>query len=78
MSEQTSRLVAASQRLRAWRNELTAAQTAAIQAVDDARRADEISPDEAVEIEAVIRRGHPYGARKRLADARRRHRQAPP
>ncbi|MQA04047.1 MAG: hypothetical protein GEV07_15415 [Streptosporangiales bacterium] len=54
-------------------NELNAAQLAAMQSLDEARRAEEISAEDAEVIEAVIRRGHVHGARKRLTKARRRH-----
>lgn len=59
-------------------DELDRHQLAAMQSVDDARRAGEISADDAATIETVIRRGHVHGARKRLTEARRRQRQASP
>lgn len=54
-------------------DDLTPTQVACLQSVDDARRAGRISADDAAEIEAVIREGHPHGARKRLTEARRRN-----
>lgn len=53
-------------------DDLNAAQVAAMQSLDDARRAGEITEDDAAVIEQVIRDGHPHGARKRLTAARRR------
>lgn len=53
-------------------DELDPRQLAAMQSLDDARRAGEVSADDAVTIEIVIRRGHVHGARKRLTEARRR------
>lgn len=68
---ETSKLVAAVERAQEWRAEWTPGQAAVMQAVDDAVRAGEITADDAAEIEAVIRRGHVHGARKRLTKARR-------
>lgn len=58
-------------------DQLDARQLAAMQSLDDARRAGEISVDDAVTIEIVIRRGYVHGARKRLTAARRRQWLAP-
>lgn len=52
-------------------NELNAAQLAAMQSLDEARRAGEITAEDAETIDVVIRRGHVHGARKRLTKARR-------
>lgn len=64
-------LVETYRRLLARRTELTPAQAAVMQAVDDARRIGEINDEQATEIEHVIRRGQVAGARKRLTRARR-------
>ena len=53
---------------------LTPKQVAAMQTMDDARRAGVLSDDQAQEIEQLIRAGHVYGARKRVTEARRRSR----
>lgn len=58
-------------------DDLNARQLAAMDALWRAERADEVSSEEAREIESVIRRGHPYGARKRLTVARRRRQTEP-
>lgn len=49
-------------------------QVAAMQTMDDARRAGVLSEDEAQEIEDLIRAGHVYGARKRVTQARKQSR----
>lgn len=54
-------------------DDLNAAQVAAMQSLDDARRAGEIAEEDFAEIEQVIRAGHPHGARKRLTQAKRRN-----
>lgn len=54
-------------------DELKPGQLAAMQSLDDARRAGVISDADFREIEIVIRRGHVHGARKRLTEAKRRH-----
>ncbi|HEX6443679.1 MAG TPA: hypothetical protein VF053_01210 [Streptosporangiales bacterium] len=54
-------------------DDLSPAQVEMLQATDDARRAGHISADDAAAIERVIRDGHPHGARKRLAEAKRRN-----
>ncbi|HEX6447423.1 MAG TPA: hypothetical protein VF053_20170 [Streptosporangiales bacterium] len=54
-------------------DELNAAQLAAMDALWNAERNGEVSASDARAIERVIRLGHPYGARKRLTAARRRH-----
>lgn len=69
---EASGLVAAYERWRDSRDDLTPAQTAAMQSLDDALRAGEITAEDAAEIEAVIRRGHVHGARKRITQAKRR------
>lgn len=50
---------------------LSPKQVAAMQTMDDARRAGVLSEDEAHEIEQLIRAGHVYGARKRVTQARK-------
>lgn len=70
-SDDPSGLVAVHRRLRAWRTEMTGEQTAAMQSLDDALRAGELSNQDAATIEDLIMRGHPHGARKRLTQARR-------
>lgn len=52
-------------------DELNAAQLAAMDSLWRARRADEISDDDARHIEVMIRLGHPHGALKRLTRSRR-------
>jgi hypothetical protein len=47
-------------------------QLAAMQTLDDARRAGQITEQDFREIEVVIRRGHVHGARKRITAAKRR------
>lgn len=54
-------------------DDLNAAQVAALQSLDDARRAGLVGDDDAQVIERVIRDGHPHGARKRLTEAKRRN-----
>lgn len=54
-------------------DELGPAQVAVMQSLDDARRAGQITRQDFAEIEVVIRRGHVYGARKRITEAKRRH-----
>lgn len=54
-------------------DELKPKQVAAMQSLDDARRAGEITDADFREIEVVIRRGHVHGARKRITEAKRRH-----
>lgn len=54
-------------------DQLNAAQIAAMQSLDDARRAGLVAADDAEVIERVIRDGHPHGARKRLTEAKRRN-----
>lgn len=54
-------------------DELGPTQVAAMQSLDDARRAGLISERDFREIEAVVRAGHVYGARKRITEAKRRH-----
>lgn len=54
-------------------DDLTTQQLAAMQSLDDARRAGLVSADDAAVIEQVIRDGHPHGARKRLTQAKRRN-----
>lgn len=54
-------------------DELKPRQLAAMQSLDDARRAGHITEQDFREIEVVIRRGHVYGARKRITEAKRRH-----
>lgn len=58
-------------------DELSASQMAAMQSLDDARRAGHVTEDDFRTIEVVIRRGHVAGARKRITEARRRHRATP-
>lgn len=53
-------------------DDLTPLQVAAMQSLDDARRAGAISAADFHEIEGVIRRGHVHGARKRITEARKR------
>lgn len=53
-------------------DELKPAQLAAMQSLDDARRAGLITAADFRTIEVVIRQGHVAGARKRLTAARRR------
>lgn len=53
-------------------DELKPAQLAAMQSLDDARRAGQITATDFRTIEVVIRQGHVHGARKRLTAARRR------
>lgn len=55
-------------------DDLSPAQVAAMHSLDDARRAGSITDADFHEIEAVIRRGHVAGARKRLTEAKRRNR----
>lgn len=50
---------------------LSPKQVAAMQTMDDARRAGVLSDDQAHEIEELIRAGHVYGARKRVTEARK-------
>lgn len=47
-----------------------------MQSLDDTRRAGQITDQDFRVIEVVIRRGHVYGARKRLTEAKRRLRPA--
>lgn len=54
-------------------DELNAAQVAAMQSLDDARRAGLVADDDAEVIEQVIRDGHVHGARKRFTRAKRRN-----
>jgi hypothetical protein len=54
-------------------DDLSATQVAALQSLDDARRAGFVADDDAAVIERVIRDGHPHGARKRLTEAKRRN-----
>lgn len=54
-------------------DELSAEQVAAMQSLDDARRAGLVTADDAAVIERIIRDGHPHGARKRLTEAKRRN-----
>lgn len=54
-------------------DDLTALQLAVLQSLDDARRAGLVEDDDAAVIERVVRAGHPHGARKRLAEAKRRN-----
>lgn len=68
---ETRLIVETYRRLRQWKKELTPAQTGVMEALDNAVRAGEVSAVQAAEIEAVIRAGHPHGARKRLTHARR-------
>ncbi|MQA79975.1 MAG: hypothetical protein GEV10_16080 [Streptosporangiales bacterium] len=53
-------------------DDLDAQQLAAMQSLDEARRADEVTASDAVVIERKIRIGRVAGARKRLTAARRR------
>lgn len=53
---------------------LSPKQVAAMQTMDDARRAGVLSDDQAQEIEKLIRAGHVYGARKRVTQARKQSR----
>lgn len=52
-------------------DDLNADQVAAMQTMDDARRAGVLSQDEAQAIETMIRRGQTAGARKRVTRARK-------
>lgn len=54
-------------------DDLSAAQVAALQSLDDAHRAGLVGDDDAAVIERIIRDGHPHGARKRLTEAKRRN-----
>lgn len=54
-------------------DELKPGQLAAMQSLDDARRAGQITEADFAEIEVVIRRGHAHGARKRITEAKRLH-----
>lgn len=54
-------------------DELKPEQLAAMQALDDARRAGQVTEQDFRDIEIVIRRGHVHGARKRITTAKRRH-----
>lgn len=53
-------------------DDLTPAQVAAMQSLDDSRRAGQITDEDAAVIEDVIRDGRVHGARKRLSEARKR------
>lgn len=53
-------------------DDLSPAQLAAMQSLDDSRRAGLVSAEDAAIIERVIRAGHVHGARKRLTQARKR------
>lgn len=52
-------------------DDLSPKQVAAMQTMDDARRAGVLSEAQAREIEELIRAGHVYGARKRVTEARK-------
>lgn len=52
---------------------LNAAQLAAMQTMDDARREGVLSDADAQVIEELIRAGHVHGAKKRVSTARRAH-----
>lgn len=53
-------------------DDLTPTKVAMLQSLDDASRAGLVAADDAQVIERIIRDGHPYGARKRLTEAKRR------
>lgn len=52
-------------------DELNADQLAAMDSLWRAKRANDVSDDDANHIEAMVRRGHPHGALKRLTRSRR-------
>lgn len=58
----------------AWHrvDDLSPAQVAAMQSMDDARREGLLAEDDARVIERLIRDGHVHGARKRITIARKR------
>lgn len=54
-------------------DDLGPTQVAGMQSVDDARREGTLSEAEAAELFAMVRAGRVHRARKRLAEAKRRH-----